>query len=281
MLGRGKGNLIAPDYITLLKDKFAAQVFRNTGLAEVNDWVSARTEGKIPRLLDRLDPSAPAVIVNAVYFKAAWRVPFSKSATALSDFNLTTIWKVPVPTMRLRSGFALRQGPGYRAIRLPYNVPELSMVVVLPEEIDGLPRVMQRLTAKELSELFAALHADSERPVAVALPRFKTVFRASLGEAFRELGMKRAFDLKQADFSGMTARPSGEAQIAIQDVIHQAMIDVTEAGTEAAAATAIAMATASLEPKLEQFTVDRPFLFFITDDVTGAILFQGRIVDPR
>ena len=93
--------------------------------------------------------------------------------------------------------------------------------------------------------------------------------------------MRRAFDLRQADFSGMTARPPREAPLAINEVVHRAVIDVTEEGTEAAAATAITMMAASARPIAEAFTVDRPFLFYIVDDASGAILFQGRISDPR
>jgi serpin B len=281
MLGKATGGMIAPAYAALLHDKYAAEVFRNASLADVNGWVGERTEGKIPKLLDALDPRAPAVILNAVYFKAAWRVPFSKGATAPGEFNLSATQKVQVPMMRLHAGLATQGGQGYRAIRLPYNVAALSMTIVLPDAIDGLDDVLQRLSAKDRSDLFVALKSQAERPVMVELPRFKTSFRASLGDALRRLGMTKAFDLEQADFSGMTARPPSEAPLAIGDVVHQAVIDVTEAGTEAAAATAIAMATASFQPKLEVFTVDRPFLFFITDDATGAVLFQGLIVDPR
>jgi serpin B len=93
--------------------------------------------------------------------------------------------------------------------------------------------------------------------------------------------MRRAFDLRQADFSGMTARPPREAPLALNEVVHRAVIDVTEEGTEAAAATAITMMAASARPAAESFVVDRPFLFYIVDDATGAILFQGRISDPR
>jgi serpin B len=281
MIAKASGGIIAPGYVALLKDKFGAEVFQNAGLLEVNHWVGLRTDGKIPRLLDRLDTSAPAVIVNAVYFKAAWSVPFAKGATAPADFRLSSTRKVQVPMMHVRSGFAVRGGPGYRAIRLPYNIPELTMTIVLPDDVEGLAGMAQRLSAADLAELLAALRTEPEKPVLVDLPRFKASFRASLGDAFRQLGMKKAFDLKEADFSGMTSRPPAQAPLAIQDVIHQAVIDVTEAGTEAAAATAIAMATASFQPKLEVFSVDRPFLFFISDDVTGAILFQGRVVDPR
>jgi serpin B len=117
--------------------------------------------------------------------------------------------------------------------------------------------------------------------VSLALPRFKTSFKARLGELFQAAGMRRAFDPRLADFSGMTSRPPREAPLAISDVIHRAVIDVTEEGTEAAAATAITMMTSSMPRNVEPFVVDRPFLFYIADEATGAILFEGRISDPR
>ena len=281
MLGKETGDLISKDYAALLKATYAADVFRNVSLDDVNGWVRERTEGKIEKLLDRLDPSAPAVILNAVYFKADWRTPFTKAATAPAAFRLSPSRDVQVPTMRLRSSFAVRAGGGYRAIRLPYKVAALSMTVVLPDRVDGLESVADRLNADELAKLLAALRAEPQKSVALTLPRFKTHFRASLGTVFQTMGMKKAFELNAADFSGMTGRPPAEARIAISDVVHEAVIDVTEEGTEAAAATAIAMAMTSFKPKIETFEIDRPFLFVISDDATGAILFQGRIVDPR
>ena len=281
MLGQQTGGMIAPAYVALLESKFAAEVFRDAGLAEVNAWVKERTEGKIEKLLEQLDPSVAAVILNAVYFKAGWRTPFDANVTAPADFNLSPSRKEQVATMRLRSPFALQSGDGYRAIRVPYKVAALSMTVVLPARIDGVDAVADRLDAPELTRLFAALRAAPPVQVALMLPRFKTSFRASLREPLQQLGMKKAFDLRRADFSGMTGRPPAEARLAIDNVIHQAVVDVTEAGTEAAAATAITMMTTSAPSKVETFEIDRPFLFYITDDATGAILFQGRIVDPR
>jgi len=115
------------------------------------------------------------------------------------------------------------------------------------------------------------------------LPRFRASTDANLEPLFKAAGMGRAFDLKQADFSGVTGRPPAQAPFAIGPIAHRAVIDVTEDGTEAAAATALVTVTASLRapPAQEMFRVDRPFLFAVVDDASGAILFQGRIVDPR
>jgi serine protease inhibitor len=172
---------------------------------------------------------------------------------------------------------------GYRAVRLPYEVRALGMVVVLPDAVDGLDDVSRRVGAQDLSQIFAALRsADASKRVDLALPRFKTGFKAELVKLFQEAGMRRAFDLKDADFSGVTGRPPSETPLAIGQIVHRAVIDVMEDGTEAAAATAITMVATSAAPSQpEVFRVDRPFLFYIVDDATGAILFQGRVVDPR
>jgi serpin B len=178
------------------------------------------------------------------------------------------------------ASYALVARPGYRAIRLPYDVGALGMIIVLPDAIDG----DMRLDADELPQLLAALRSPAIAEVALALPRFKVTFRAELVKLFQQAGMVRAFDAEQADFSGMTGRPPSEAPFAIGEIEHRAVIDVMEDGTEAAAATAITFRFSGgtrMGLRQEAFRVDRPFLFYVVDDATDAVLFQGRIVDPR
>src|SRR5262249_57372677 len=123
--------------------------------------------------------------------------------------------------------------PGFSAIRLPYSVAALSMVVVLPDAVGGADRLARDVDAPALAALFRALSAEW-KTVNLALPRFKTSFQAELGKLLKQAGMKRAFDGNLADFSGMTARLAAEAQLSIGEVVHSAVIDVTEEGTEAA-----------------------------------------------
>jgi serpin B len=278
MLLKANGDLISPAYARVLKDKYRAEVFRGAGLDEINGWVNKQTEGKIEKILDQIDPQAPAVILNAVYFKAAWQSPFIKNATTEDDFRLTSSAKVKVAMMHRMGHFRVLTRPGYRAIRLPYSVDALSMVIVVPDDVGGATKLARDLDAPRLAALFRDM--TEVKAVALALPRFKTSFKTNLGRPFMEAGMALAFNANLADFSGMTARPVSEAHLAISEIVHRAVIDVTEEGTEAAAATAIAMMAASAE-QTEPFVVDRPFLFYIADETTGAILFQGRISDPR
>ena len=208
----GRGDLVAPEYSALLKDKYGAEIFRDAGLDDVNGWVKRKTEGKIDRILDKLDRSTAAVILNAVYFKAKWAAPFYKSATSDDTFNLSPQKKIAVPTMRRHGSYALVSRPLYRAIRLPYEMGQLSMIIVLPNEIAGLDALARGFAADEWTQLAGALHApEAVKPTDLALPRFKAKFDADLVGAFGAAGMARAFDPKRADFSGMTGKPAGRA----------------------------------------------------------------------
>jgi serpin B len=278
-----QGGLVSKSYQALLKDKYAADVFQNATLDDVNAWVGRKTEGKIDRILDALDPNAAAVLLNAVYFKAKWASAFSTSATKDEAFNLAPERQISVPMMRKVESYASVARQGYRAIRLPYEVNALGMIIVVPDAIDGLGEVSGRLGEQELSQLLGDLRSPAVRTVVdLAMPRFKTSFKAELARLFRQAGMIRAFSLRDADFGGMTGQPPAQAPLAIDQIVHRAVIEVMEDGTEAAAATAVTMRTVSAPPRQpEVLRVDRPFLFYIVDDMTGAILFQGRIVDPR
>jgi serpin B len=279
-----EGDLIAADYAALLKDKYGAEIFTDAGLDDVNGWVKRKTEGKIERILDQLDRTTAAVLLNAVYFKAKWATVFSKASTTNEAFNLPRQGGISVPTMHQRASYAVATRSDYRAIRLPYDVNDISMVVVLPNQIDGLEAVTRALDEGEWKQLMTALQApDAVKMTDLALPRFKTSFGASLVPQFRQAGMRLAFEAKLADFSGMTGRPAGQPPLAIGSIMHRAVIEVMEDGTEAAAATAVAViAGAIAHPEQPQvFHVDHPFLFAIIDEASGAILFQGRIADPR
>jgi len=268
-------------YVDMLRSNYAAEVYRGVGLDAINGWVKQKTEGKIDKILDRLDPSSPAVLLNAVYFKAAWERSFDKRATIDGTFNLSPGQPAKVPTMRRLGGYALVERYNYRALRIPYGLKSIGMIIVLPNTIGGLPEVGKRMDVAELTDLFAALRKAKPKMVDLALPRFNAMFKTDLKGAFQQEGISLAFSREAADFSGMTGVPAEQKRLAIGQIQHAAMIDVQEAGTEAAAATAIEMVPTSIPMPQETFFVDRPFLFYLVDDATGAILFQGRINDPR
>jgi serpin B len=206
---------------------------------------------------------------------------FNQNLTRTDAFNLSPFQQVTVPMMQQRGNYSVVARRGYRAIRLPYEVQALGMVIVLPDAVDGLSEISSRLDVNELSQALAALRSEPTMPVVFAMPRFKSEFKAELKEFFQQAEMRRAFSPRLADFSFMTGRPAAEAPTAIDQIVHRAVIDVVEGGTEAAAATAVGMRATTVPSPSAPFRVDHPFLFYIVDDATGAILFQGRVVDPR
>jgi serpin B len=277
------GHLIAQGYRALVHDKYSAAIHAGATLDDINGWVKERTEGRIDRILDKLpEDDSAAVLLNAVYLKAAWAFPFSRGATRDADFKLSATETVHVPTMHRRAKLSLAERPGYRAIRLDYAAPTLGMIVVLPNEVDGLATVSRTLDAGELRTLWTALGTDaSSRWVALQLPRFKTAYHTSLAKAFQKAGMTLAFS-DTADFGGMTGKGTDQPGVKIGDILHRATIEVAEWGTEATAATAVSTRRRhKRRPPPIPFAVDRPFLFYIVDDASGAVLFQGRITDPR
>lgn len=269
------GDVISDAYLALLRKDYAAEVFRGADIAAVNGWVRQRTGGKIDAILSRLDPATALVLLDAIYFKAPWRRAFDVKATRYEPFHLRQ-GEVSVPMMHRRGHYAVARREGYRAIRLPYSGERMSMIVMLPDA--GTDEIVRRLDDHELRRLLEAFRAPKE--VELSLPRFKAGFAADLVRPLQDMGMRRAFDPRTADFSGVI-QPQAEESLAIGQISHRAVIEVTEQGTEAAAATGIGAVITSVRPPPEEFRVDRPFVFAIVDDETGAILFAGRIADPR
>jgi serpin B len=277
------GDLVSADYRALVRDRYGAEIFTGASLAQINDWVKQKTEGKIDKIVDTLGRDPVLVLLNAVYFKAAWSTPFAKHATRDDVFHLSATARITTPTMHHEGRFAVLKRADYRAIQLAYSNPALAMIVVLPDQIDGLAKVAGDLSADALDNLVTTFSDQPVNRVAVALPRFKAALEADLIAPFRVAGLKLALS-DSADFTGITGRPMGRDRVKIGQIRHRAVIEVLEEGTEAAAATAIvgvkAIGIVRPEPPTEPFTVDHPFLFFIVDQVTRAALFQGRIVQP-
>jgi serpin B len=271
------GDSVVQSYRDLLAENFAAEIFQGD-VARVNQWIAHKTEGKIEHALNGLPPDDIAVLVNAIYFKAPWAREFNPDLTRDGRFFLSEYDEVDVKMMRADRDYAVVRGEGYRAVRLPYKPPSMGMIVVLPDEIEGIDAVLGALDAAEFARLCAELERATPYPDTVWLPRFRAQSETSLTTALQQAGMRLAFDWTRADFSAMTQRPPAEIPVAISDIRHCALIDVSEEGTEAAGATLVTFHIGGAAPA---FVVDRPFLFFIVDDATGAIVLQGRIVDPR
>jgi serpin B len=239
----------------------------------INQWVSDQTEGRIEDLIPQgaIDVLTRLVLTNAIYFNAAWEYPFDEDMTADGPFYLLDGGQVSVPMMRQTESFGYTEGEGYQAVDLQYDGNELSMVILLPEA-GQFQAFEEGLQAQQVDAIMNDLQ---DTRVALTMPQFEFDSEFSLKDTLAEMGMPIAFS-SSADFSGMTGNP----ELAISDVLHKAFVAVDEAGTEAAAATAVIMKlTAVPEPPVE-VTIDRPFIFLIRDIDTGAILFVGRVMNP-
>src|SRR5258706_16095499 len=177
--------------------------------------------------------------------------------------------------MHRSGGYRYAEDDAAQILELPYAKNELSMVIVLPRKIEQQAALEKSMDAKWLSDAIGRLRT---RPVQVALPRFKMTAELELSKVLSSMGMPLAFDPAKADFSGMTT----QEKVVIDKVIHQAYVDVNEEGTEAAAASAMTMrpTAARLPEPPAVFTADHPFIFFIRDTRSGAILFMGKVVNP-
>jgi serpin B len=239
---------------------------------QVNQWVADSTQQQITDLLPVgiISPETRLVLTNAVYFKADWLTPFN-AKSPMGVFHAPA-GDVPNATMmRGPEAVELWSGAGYKAAALPYSGDTTSMIVVVPDA-GTFDAFEQALTGDSLG---AILDGRSTATLgALTLPRFKFVTKTDLVETLQALGMKQAFQPGEADLSGI----DGTHDLYVSDVVHQATIGVDEEGTVASAATAVVGGRASVA--LNALVVDRPFLFLIRDDATGAILFQGRVLDP-
>jgi serpin B len=251
----------------------------------INKWVADQTRDRIRDLIPAgaLDETTRLVLANALYLKAPWADPFSEKATHPEPFHVHGSAPVDVPTMRKRDerfGYAKREG--YSAVSLPYAGNDLQFLVLLPEDVNGLRAFESKLSA----EMLAQCAKLEERDVDLHLPKFKieppTI---TLAEKLEALGMKTAFNQPtgSANFDRMAPRKPDD-YLYISQVFHKTFIAVDEKGTEAAAATAVAMmaATALRErPPPIEVKVDRPFLYAIQHVPSGVCLFLGRVTDPR
>ena len=241
----------------------------------INAWTSEQTRDRIPEIVPAgvLDPDSRLVLVNALYFKAPWAEPFWERSTVDADFHLADGAAVPVSTMRLALHAWSGAGDCWRSVRLTHAGLGTALTVLLPEP--GRLAELEALLAAGVWD--ALLDVPDFGRVDVSLPRFTFRSSAALGEHLAALGMPTAFT-DEADFSGMTA----DQDLKISEVLHEVFVAVDEAGTEAAAATAVVMARAAGIPAPpEPFVVDRPFLFVIHDVKHGTPLFVGRVADPR
>jgi serpin B len=270
------------EFVNTLKQSYGVTVTPTTypgpGREKINAWVEGKTHNRIKNLLapGSVDGDTVLVLVNVIYFKGNWHSPFDPNNTWDRPFHLTAEKQIEVQTMYQFARFKYFDDDAKQVLEMPYKGDDLSMVIVLPKRVDGLAAVEKQLDLQAIGE---KLSTTRRQKVMVSLPKFKYEFEKTFNEPLQALGMKLAFK-PQADFTGMS---SADEPLFISLVQHKAFIEVNETGSEAAAATAVEIAKSIAVHRVQPpaFRADRPFVFYIRHIETGAILFMGRMSDPR
>jgi serpin B len=279
-------------FLDLVKDSYGAPMQTMDFITKapqerlkINGWVEEQTHKRIRDLIppNGLSSDTRLVLVNAIYMKAQWDKQFEVSATQPQPFEVKGKESAKVPTMRRTGHMGYAKRDGYQVVTIPYTGGELQLLVLLPDEKDGLAAMEAKLTPEILGSGAKRGMAELE----LYLPKFKLeppLFK--MGEVLRKLGMQSAFDQPKgsANFDRMAPRKPND-YLYISEVFHKTFLDLDEKGTEAAAATAVAMMRATSvmmeKPKPIEVRVDRPFVFAIQHVSSGACLFLGRVTDPR
>ena len=274
---------LRPEYMEAVRNYYDAAVIpldyagdAAAAAARINAWIGEKTRGRIRDMVGAPPGDTRLLLVNAVYFDARWMSPFESHATRKRVFYAPDK-AIEAPFMSREGVYGYRQIQDLQILELPYYGEKCSLVVLLPAAKPGaLEELEKHLSAQRLAQWTEAL---PRQEVQVFLPKFKLSWGpASLNEALGALGIREAFSPESADFSGM----SPEAGLYIGNVLHKANVEVDEAGTVAAAASAVEFLPGSAGPRaMPVFLADRPFMFFIRDKVEGAILFMGRLTDPQ
>jgi serpin B len=281
-----KGEHFLPAFLDITKSSYRAEVTQVDFLkepeparAEINRWVAKQTREKINEILPpgSLTSYTRLVLVNAIYFKGLWGKQFEKRETVSQPFHISPTRDVDVQLMHHVDDVRYMETSEFQAVELPYQGGLLSMVILLPRRVDGCSDLEGRLNPRLLSSSMSQM---KRRSVEIFLPRFKLDEGFNLSGALMKLGMSDAFDSKVADLSGM----DGTRRLFVSGVFHKAWVEVNEEGTEAAASTAVVVATKSAElspSPTPVFRADRPFVFFIRETTSGSILFLGRLAEPQ
>lgn len=243
----------------------------------INGWVNEKTHGKIPAIVQSVNPGTRLILTDAVYFKGLWKVPFDKHATAPRTFHLQAGGSVDTPMMVKTGRYPYFENENFQAIRLSYGNERFAMYVFLARKKAGLRGLISSLDEARWREWIGKL---ADRPVKLVLPRLELKYGKKLNDPLKLMGMTPAFDSARADFSRIHIPPP---PLSIDDVEHKTYVKVDEEGTEAAAATSVGItATAIIGIPMQPFEmiVDHSFFCAIAEQQSGALLFAGIITDP-
>jgi serine protease inhibitor len=262
-------------FLTAARDYFSAEVaaldFRSPSAPQtISQWAERETGGRIKNLVDRIDPLDRMILVNAVYFKAPWTMPFEPNATSNGAFTRADGSTVQTPLMRADRGFLHYQDNDVQMVELLYADSAFSMVLIAPRTGHRLDALIASLTPQRWDQLIARLERQR---LMLTLPKFRFEYELEMKQVLSAMGMGIAFQPRQADFT----RIADVDDLHISRVKQKAFIDVHELGTEAAAATSVTVGVTSMPPEMK---FDRPFVFAIRERSSGTLLFVGRIGDP-
>jgi len=264
-------------FIDINKKYYSSEVkkldFSDPGAVDtINDWISDATKEKITKMLTEIPGDVVMYLINAIYFKGDWTYPFEEAATYDDDFYLNDGNTKKVPMMNIHEHFDYARGDDYGMIRLPYGQEKFAMYIVLPDDGVSIDSIIEGIDGQKWDQMIGSL---SDSDVILSMPKYKMEYGVKLlNDVLTEMGMGIAFG-PEADFSNISEG------IFISKVMHKAIIEVNEKGSEAAAATVVEMAESAMPvEEIVEFKVNRPFIFTISDDRTGAILFMGKVMDP-
>ncbi|MBW4476498.1 MAG: serpin family protein [Tolypothrix brevis GSE-NOS-MK-07-07A] len=277
-LWANKDTSFKSEFIQRNKDFYQAKVtnldFKDSRSSNViNTWVNENTNGKINKIVEKIEPSQVLFLINAIYFKGSWKNEFDKKQTAEYPFYIESDKQKKHPMMSQTGDYKYLENEQFQAVSLPYGKDgKISFYVFLPKQ-NNSKAFYENLNSDNWEKWMAQF---SKQEGFIRLPRFKINYDITLNDALSDLGMGEAFTGK-ANFSAMGKN------LAISQVKHQTFVEVNEEGTEAAAATSVGIVATSVveKPKPFRMIVDRPFFCAVRDNQTGSVLFMGSIVEPQ
>jgi len=273
-----QGFPVKPPFLETNTQYFGSQVqsldFRNPDAKNViNGWVSDKTRGLIPTIIDNIPDNAIMYLINAMYFKGSWTHEFDKDETIEMPFLKEDQTTTPVDMMGFGGTvkFPLYTDESFYAIDLPYGDSVFSMTLLVPRGSADVHDLMADLSSQSWQQIISGM---SVQEMNLRMPKFKMEYEKSLNRALQELGMQTAFT-RSADFSNIA-----DAELSVDEVKHKSFIEVNEEGSEAAAVTSIGIIVTSL-PTYPDILLNRPFLFAIRENQAGNVLFVGKMMNPN
>ena len=273
------GFIVKPTYLTAMESVFGSKIqgldfSLPSALTAINKWASDNTKGKVPKVLDQVDPDAVMFLMNALYFKGSWSSRFDKALTSDRPFYTSGGNTLDVSTMNGEVNVKTCRGEGYTAIELPYGRTNFTMVIIMPE--GSLSDFISSFNAGTWKTLTGILDSRTEfGKVNVYMPEFSFSYEKYFNDQLRSMGMIDAFESHLADLSGIS-----DKQIYVSFVKQNTFVEVNEEGTEAAAVTTIGIELTSAWPQPQVFEVNKPFIFAIRERTTNSLLFIGQVVNP-